>query len=130
MAAIVCKRRIEASPADLFEVVTDLEGAADRISAITNLEVLSEGPFAVGTRWRESRVMFKKEHTEEMWITEFEPGRRYVTEANSCGSVYHCTISVEPDGTGAILSMTFDSKSMDTTACSRRSNLMSGSLAP
>jgi hypothetical protein len=112
MAPIVCTRRIEASPADVFEVVTDLDSATDRISAITNLEVLSDGPFGVGTRWRETRVMFRKEHTEEMWVTEFEPGRAYTTEAHSCGSVYHCTMSVEPDGTGSILAMTFDSRPM------------------
>ncbi len=54
--------------------------------------------------------MFKRSCTEEMWITEFEPGRSYTTEASSCGTVYRCTMSVEPDGTGAVLEMKMDAK--------------------
>ena len=43
------------------------------IPDITALEMLSEGPFGEGTRWRETRVMFKKEAVEEMWVTGFPP---------------------------------------------------------
>ncbi|MFG0260700.1 MAG: SRPBCC family protein [Phycisphaerales bacterium JB041] len=101
--------RIEASPAKVYGVVTDLPSAADRIKGIKSLEVLTEGEFGVGTRFRETRVMFGKEATEEMEIIDVVPGERYTTEAESCGCRYESVISVVPDGDGSRLTMSFDS---------------------
>ncbi len=49
-----------------FEAFCELDKAVERIPGITALEVLTDGPFGEGTRWRETRLMFKKEATEEM----------------------------------------------------------------
>jgi hypothetical protein len=73
---------------EVFEVCTDLRNAADRVNAIKKLEVLTEGPIGLGTRFRETRVMMGKEATEEMEFTSFEPNRSYTVEAESCGCHY------------------------------------------
>jgi carbon monoxide dehydrogenase subunit G len=92
----------------VWEVVTDLANAADRISAIMRLELLTDGPVGMGTRFRETRVMFRKEASEEMEITEWDPPHRYVTEAESHGARYRTTISCTPDGDRTRVEMTME----------------------
>ena len=88
------------APADkVFTAFTDFHNAAERISGIKSLTVLTEGPIAVGTKFRETRIMMGREATEEMEITTFEPGRRYTVEADSCGCHYHTEFTFdEVDG--------------------------------
>ena len=91
-----------AAPADtLFGVLTDLDGAVDRIEGIEQIEVLEPGPggnFGVGTKWKETRRFGGREATETMWITEFEPGRQYVAAAESHGAKYRTVMRAEPAG--------------------------------
>lgn len=97
-----------AAPADpVFAVYTDLEKAVDRIEEIVALEILTEGPVGLGTRWSETRLMFKKEAVEEMEITSFEPPRCYVVEANSHGSLYRSVFDFEEEEGGTRVTWTF-----------------------
>ena len=107
MGVIEVSTYIDAPPQRVYDVVTDLPGAAERIAAIKSLEVLTEGGFGVGTRFRETRVMFGKEATEEMEIIDVVPGERYTTQAESCGCRYESVVGVVPDGDGSRLTMTF-----------------------
>ncbi|MFT4542672.1 MAG: hypothetical protein ACI835_005140, partial [Planctomycetota bacterium] len=91
-----------------FAVYTDLEKAVERIPAITALELLTKGPVGKGTRWRETRLMFKKEAIEEMWISGFDPPRQYTVEANSHGMKYETLFDFAPDGDGTKVTWTFD----------------------
>lgn len=54
MPTLTATTHVAAHAARVFEVFTDLPRAAERIPAITKIEMLTEGPFRVGTRWRES----------------------------------------------------------------------------
>ncbi len=91
----------------VFEAFTQLEKAVDRVPAITSLEVLTEGPFAEGTRWRETRLMFKKEATEEMWVTGFNPPHSYTVEAESHGTKYSTLFDFKTEGDGTRVSWVF-----------------------
>jgi len=91
---------VAAPPARTFEVFTDIPGAAGRISAIKKVELLTPLPVGVGTRWKETRVMFGREAVETMWISAFEPPRRAVMEADSCGCHMTVTFAFEPTPTG------------------------------
>lgn len=107
MANLTCSIRIEAPQARVFEVISDLERAPERIDAILKVEVLTDGPMGVGTRWRETRMMFKKECTEEMEVVAFDPPNSYTVTAESCGSLYETSFVVKPDGAASIVEMTF-----------------------
>lgn len=72
----------------VFEVFSDIEHAAERIQAITRVEILSQVREGKGTRWRETRKIYGKEAIEEMEITDFQPNKRYTVEANSHGTLY------------------------------------------
>ena len=60
--------------------------------------------------------MFKKEATEEMEITEWAPPKYYVTEAESCGCHYRCTIALTPEAGGTRVEMSLDAKPMNFPA--------------
>lgn len=107
MATITVSIPVPAPIERVFEVFTELDKAVERIPSIVSLEVLSEGPFGEGTRWRETRVMFKKEAIEEMWVTGFEPPRSYNVEAESHGSLYSTKYTFEPDGDGTRVTWAF-----------------------
>jgi carbon monoxide dehydrogenase subunit G len=98
--------------------MTNLDGFADAIAGIESIERLDDGSdFAVGTKWRETRVMFGRTATEDMWVTEIDPGHSYVVEASSHGAEYRPTQSVEPvDGGGSRLTVSFSGKPVGTLA--------------
>lgn len=64
---------IAAPRAEVFEAFADLTNLANTVKAITQVELLTEGPIGVGTRFKETRVMFGKEASEIMEITQFKP---------------------------------------------------------
>ncbi len=101
MQPITASKHVSAPPETVWEVMTDFESAADRIQAIVSLEVLTDGPVGLGTRFRETRIMFKKEATEEMEITAWNPPNSYTTEADGCGCHYTTVITCDGDGDGA-----------------------------
>lgn len=83
---LVLEETVAAPVNTVFQVFTDLHHAADHVEAIQSLEVLGHGPVGKGTRFRETRVMFGKESTEEMEITAFSAPNVYLVEAMSCGA--------------------------------------------
>ena len=94
MSPLEVSIKIEASQEEVFAAVSDFGSAADRVEAILNCEVLTEGEVGVGTRFRETRKMFKKEHSEEMEVTGFDPPNSYTLSASSCGAEYTTVFSV------------------------------------
>lgn len=98
MAAITVSRSVAAPQGVLFDTMTDLDNADERIEGIQSVDILTEGPIGVGTRWIETRVLFGKEATETMWITEFEPPSHYVVEAESHGTRYRTTLRAIAEG--------------------------------
>lgn len=101
------------APAEVvWRLITDIDGAPERISAIQSVERLDDLPeFGIGTRWRETRTMFGRTASEEMVVTEIEPGLSYLTEANNHGVQYLSRMQIEPTAPDACtLTMHFDAK--------------------
>ncbi|MEU9660258.1 SRPBCC family protein [Streptomyces chartreusis] len=106
--SVVVERRIAAGQGSVWESLTDLRGMVHVLSGVSGVEVLTEGAFGVGTRWRETRRMFGKEATEEMWVTLCEPPERYVVEAQSHGTHYVSEWALRAEGPSATtVRMTF-----------------------
>ncbi len=105
MYPIIVSKHVDAPLEMVWEVVADIENAADRIQAILKMEVLTDGPVGKGTRFRETRIMFKKQATEEMEITVWDPPNSYTTEADGCGCHYTTMITCEGDGDGTTVTM-------------------------
>lgn len=105
MANVSFTKHIKANPDHTFGIFTDFQSAERRIEGIKKLELLTDGPIGKGTRFRETRIMFGKEATEEMEITDFRPGRSYTVGGESCGSVWSSTFKFAPNGDGTQVSM-------------------------
>lgn len=109
MAEMAMRRNVGAPAARVWEIITDIDRAAERMSGIESIERLDGGTgFGVGTKWRETRTMFGKTATEVMEVTHVEPGRSYTVEADGQGAHYVSTLSVEAaDEDRSRVSMTF-----------------------
>ena len=130
MARIVITKQVDAPVQSVFDVFTDIEKAADRISGIRRIEKITEGPVGKGTRFRETRIMFKKEATEELEITDFDPGRHYAVGCEACGCRFETVFRFQPDGRGAKVEMEMNSRPVTLFAklMSPLSALMMGSM--
>lgn len=104
----VVSEHIGATPEAVFALASDFAGAAERISGITKVEMLTQGPVGIGTRFRETRVMFGKEASETMEVVDFQPGRSYTLRAHNCGCEYRTKVSVGAASGGAGSELTFE----------------------
>jgi len=89
-------RQVQASVEVVWEVLTDVRHADRTLSGVQRVEVLTDGPYRVGTQWRETRRMFGKEATEQMEVTAVEAPSRTVVEADSSGVHYVTEFTLTP----------------------------------
>lgn len=102
---------IHGSKEAIWAVITNIESASDSISSIQDVEVLEKPENGlVGLKWRETRTMFGKTATEEMWITDAAENEFYKTRAESHGFIYVSTFSISAQNDSCSLTMTHDSK--------------------
>ena len=102
---------INGSKEAIWDVITDIESAAETVSGIDKVEILEEPKNGlVGLKWRETRTVFGKTATEEMWITEAVENEFYKSRAESNGFVYISTRRIIEQSGGNSLTMTHDSQ--------------------
>lgn len=110
MSTATVTQKIDAPVEQVFDVLSDIPNAAATVTAIEKIEMLSEGPVKVGTRWKETRVLFGKASTEEMWFTEFNRPNHYAVEAESCGSHFRTDFRFESQGEGTLVTLQMTTK--------------------
>ncbi len=89
---------IDATPEAVFAVVADVEHAPDRIDGYERVEMLTDGPVRVGTKWRETRRVKNKQSVEEWEMTAFERPSGFSAYCDSQGYDVHWTMRVDPEG--------------------------------
>lgn len=104
---VTLHRDVAATPERTFAAATSFPEAATFIRAITRIEMLTQGPVGVGTRFRETRKMFGREATEEFEILEFEPPRRFVMGCENHGCRYRSEFRFTPVSGGTRMEMDF-----------------------
>ena len=87
---IELQRTVQAPVERVWDVLTDVAHADQILSGVTKVEPITEEPYRVGTRWRETRRMFGRDATEQVHVTVAEPPTRTVVEADS-GGVHYVT---------------------------------------
>ncbi len=102
--------QVDAPPAVVYARATDIANFAETVTGITRIEVLTPGPTAVGTRFRETRVMFGKEHSETLEVTSLDPDRSMVLGCMSCGALYRSEFRFEPHEGGTRATLEVSSK--------------------
>ena len=110
MPSVTVRTAIAAPPERVFAIATDLPHLARTVSGIESVEILTDGPVGEGTRWRETRIMFGKRASEEMWVTGFDPPRSLTVEAESHGAHYISEFRFEPEGSGTRVALVFSAR--------------------
>ena len=105
MAKITLSTHVAAPVNRVFEAFADFNQADKTIDTIVRIEMLTDSPVGSGTRFRETRVMFGREATEEMEVTAFETNKFYTVSANSCGSRFDSTFRFSPRDNGTLVEM-------------------------
>ncbi|QDU87381.1 Polyketide cyclase / dehydrase and lipid transport [Pirellulimonas nuda] len=93
---------IAAPPRAVFDLAADFPNAATHVPGIDKIEMLTEGPVGVGTRFRETRG---KMGAETLEVTRFEPPTQMCVEADSCGCRFASTFHFIPEGEGTLVRM-------------------------
>ena len=113
MATVKVSTEVKAPVERVFELFTDIEHAAERVSAIEKIEVLSTGPFNLGYRWNETRQVMGRIDSAMMEITSFERNRNY-TVTHHKGAVLGSGVRIdaiftfEPVPAGTKVSIEFE----------------------
>lgn len=121
---------IDAAPAQIFSRMTDIASWPNTFSGIDKVEILTDGPMAVGTVFCETRMMHGREGTEKMTVTEFTPPTRFVVTAENHGTRYRVEHDLEDLGTGTRLVINFSGQPVKlwTRLLSPLGMLMRGSV--
>lgn len=102
---------IDAPPAAVWAVLSDIGSAAEALSGVAAIELLTDGHYDVGTRWRETRTMFGMKDTMEMEVAESVPERRTVVLAPMGDVLYRTEFTLRPRaGGGTELNMAFSAE--------------------
>ncbi len=105
---ICVETAISASPERVFALLTDVERWPETMVAIERIDMLTEGPVDLGTRFRETRTMFGREAIEEMTVAEISPPQRFVLTATNRGTAYRAEHLLEAHDAGTRLRLIFD----------------------
>ncbi len=105
MATLCVSEWIDASPERVYGVLSDPSDAKAWMSGLTAMEVDPPGPLREGSRLRETRKMFGKEHTVEFDVVAVEDGRRIDLAAIDCGMSYHFAQRIVPEHGGTRLTL-------------------------
>ena len=102
---------IEKPLEDVWKAITDFKNCSNYIESIVKLEIINEPKATlIGFKWKETRVMFGKEATETMWITDYVENEYYQTRAESHGSIYISRLSIKRAENHTKLTMSFSAE--------------------
>jgi len=96
MTTVTVASTVAAPIEEVFEVFTDLEHSAERVSNIQEIEVLTTGGFELGTRWLETREVLGVLSSAEMEVTAFERNRAYTITHHKAGTRIDTVFTFEP----------------------------------
>lgn len=107
---------INAPPAIVFKRATTISEFAAHFSAIKTAEQLTSGDIGVGTRWRETRIMFGREATEELFFSTFTPPDKVVVSCDSHGAHYKTVFQFRPYLEGTRVDVAFSATALTMLA--------------
>ncbi|WP_435769353.1 SRPBCC family protein [Nocardioides sp. SYSU DS0651] len=89
---------VPAPPEVVWDVLTDVAHSAEVFRSVRRVELLTDGHFWAGTRWREERNLFGHHAAGERHVVECEVPRRLVVETEVGRDVVRSCYRVTPFG--------------------------------
>jgi uncharacterized protein YndB with AHSA1/START domain len=101
MTTVTVDTQVAAPVERVFDVFTDLEHGAERVTNIHDIKMLTTRGFGLGTRWLETREVLGQLDSAEMEVTAFERNRAYTITHHKAGTRIDTVFTFEPfeDGT-------------------------------
>ena len=103
--------KIDAPIDRVFNFVSNVHEMAKAFpDSVIKLETLTENDAGVGARFRETRLLGKKEDVIELETIEYVVNERVKSETLTAGSLWQTGFAVEPEGSGTLLTMTMEAQ--------------------
>jgi carbon monoxide dehydrogenase subunit G len=112
-------QHIHARPDKVWTVIADIPGSAATLSCINAVQMLTDGPYGEGTRWKETRTMLGRAETVEMWVAKADPPRSTTVKAHQGGADYTTRFSLAERDGGTDLTLTFGADVVKPTVLSK-----------
>lgn len=112
-------KHISASPGKVWTVISDIPESAATLSGVTAVEMLTDGPYGVGTRWKETRTMMGRSETVEMWVSQADPPHSTTVKALQGGADYTSRFTLVERNGGTDLTLTFGAGLAEPSALNR-----------
>lgn len=112
-------RHVNARPEKVWAVISDIPGSAATLSGVESIQMVSEGPYGEGTRWKETRSMMGRRETVEMWVSQADPPRSTTVKALQGGADYTSRFTLAERDGGTDLTLTFGAEVLKPTVLSR-----------
>ena len=103
-------RTIAAAPAEVFDCVAHIERFREAVPHILDVEFLTESTAGTGARFRETRLMGKREATTELEVKDYDPPRLVRMVSDTGGAVWDTTFTVAPLGASSRLEMVMEAR--------------------
>ncbi|MET4589455.1 SRPBCC family protein [Arthrobacter sp. 754] len=121
-------QHIRATPEKVWAVISDIPGSAATLSGVESVQMLSDGPYGEGTRWKETRSMMGRSETVEMWVAQADPPRTTTVKAHQGGADYTTKFSLAGRDGGTDLALIFGAEVARPTLLSKISMALFGKL--
>lgn len=121
-------QHINASLEKVWSVISDIPGSAATLSGVQSVQMLSEGPYGVGTRWKETRTMMGRTETVEMWVTQSDAPHSTTVKALQDGADYTSRMVLDERDGGTDLTLTFGAELANPSRLTRLGMAIFGRL--
>jgi carbon monoxide dehydrogenase subunit G len=121
-------QHIHASPEKVWSVISDIPASPATLSGVDSVQMLSDGPYGEGTRWKETRTMMGRSETVEMWVAQADPPRSTTVKALQGGADYTSRFSLAERDGGTDLTLTFGADVVKPTMLSRITMALFGKI--
>jgi len=116
MATVKLSRHIAAELDRVFDTASDFAAAPQAIASVKHVELLTDGPVGLGTRFRETRVVMNQEATEELEVIAFDRPRSFEVGAEVHGCRIRSAMTFEANGDGTDVEFSFDATPVSVAA--------------
>jgi carbon monoxide dehydrogenase subunit G len=100
-------QHVHASPEKVWSIISDIPAFAETLSSVESVQMLSDGPYGEGTRWKETRSMKGRSETVEMWVAQCDPPHSTTVKALQNGADYTTELTLAERNGGTDLTLTF-----------------------
>ena len=112
-------QHINARAEKVWAVISDIPGSAATLSGIDAIQMLTDGPYAEGTRWKETRTMMGRSETVELWVSQADPPRSTTVKALQGGADYTTRFALAERDGGTDVTLTFGAEVLKPTRLSK-----------